>query len=569
MLEAVKFHARQLQLESFSYSHVIHNPDLPRPETAYTLTELGNRIGRRSVPTWGRDTGRGRHMLPKGDRRASLDSGGDIPFEGCTPCSERSTDRMRLGGAVAAGAGIDKSSLAPEAMLSRRDVIALAAKGIVLVGAATSVGVSPSTWRRVAAATSADSVGLAWLLGASASSKSALASVDSQGELVIRAPMISSRVLQTEDDARTIALEYEISQLTSQVRLHVYDAATGGELKVVAGNQLGMGPNDVDIPFFALSADGRYAGVLHQALRNATATPKSLDGARVAQVPQAIDNFFEIVDLQVGAPGPLSAIAAGADFAPGAQVIRGMLNGDFYVITQDRFATQTIRMITGGPSGPVVSATATSGQQGCSIPPFNLGLPWSRQTIGDGSVVVRAQGKTVQWLDLSRMTVVAALKLAGLGTENVRSIGGIGATFSPDRSTLVVASPVFGSVQAVDLRARLVRKSAALPGPRGDDSLRGYFKLDSVAISQGNDRIIALDGRATPVRMWTLGLADLGIRGSEPVGLSAAVWMNQSGTVFLATRDRATVQAGASATPASAATMSSIVGFVTPDQVWF
>jgi len=407
---------------------------------------------------------------------------------------------------------------------SRRDVLMGATLGAVRSALAIPAGgllssVAARTANvREAVSTAVDGAQVAWIWALTTKSVAQLIGIAPSGAVVGRIDATNKIVLRAPDGTAiyTIATGDSSTPPTATALVRAYSALTGALRMTI---ESGAGANT--LVNAALSPDGRYLALLD--LPEITYSGNGTYGAVV-----------DVIDLFAGRPAASRRLVVPSGTTLGGGIEFGPSGSDIYAFTYDHDDNTTITAVRLDRRRLIQTRQATGGQRGHVIPPWSL---FPARILPDGKTLVFLPYGTVQWLDLTRLTVSG--RLAVRPATNGAKPPDPAILFSNDGRMLYIANAATGFIQAIDLHRRVltgtVTLSASRQYPDFSDNIGDYQALALVqaALSTDGTRLYAFSGgikdgvqivRAPELRVVGHALRGVSIR---------AVWPSPDGqTVY-------------------------------------
>ncbi len=404
---------------------------------------------------------------------------------------------------------------------SRRDVLMDAALGAVRAAVAIPAGgllssVAARTANvREAVGTVVDGAQVAWIWALTKQGPQSLIGIAPSGAVVGRIDATNKIVLRAPDGTAiyTIATGDSSTPPTATALVRAYSALTGTLRMMI---ESGAGANTlVDA---ALSLDGRYLALLD--LPEITYAGNGTYGAAV-----------EVIDLLAGQPAASRRLVVPSGTTLGGGIEFGPSGSDIYAFTYDHDDNTTITAVRFDQRRLTQTRQATGGQRGHVIPPWSL---FPARILPDGKTLVfLADGTTVQWLDLARLTVSG--RLAARPVTNGAKPPRPAILFSNDGRMLYIANAATGLIQAIDLRRRVLAGAITLPTPSsGDSADLQALALVQAALSADGTRLYAFNsGEGDGV--WVVRTPESRVVGNWLPGVSVrAVWPSPDGQTIYA-----------------------------------
>jgi len=404
---------------------------------------------------------------------------------------------------------------------SRRDVLMDAALGAVRAAVAIPSGgllsrvAVRTAYAHGAVSTPVDGAQVAWIWALTKQAPQYLIGIAPSGAVVGRIDATNKIVLRAPDGTAiyTIATGDNSTPPTATALVRAYNALTGALRTTIESS---AGANTlVDA---ALSPDGRYLALLD--LPEITYAGNGTYGAAV-----------DVVDLFAGQPAASRRLVVPSGTTLGGGIEFAPSGNDIYAFTYDHDDNTTITAVRFDRRRLIQTRQATGGQRGHVIPPWSL---FPARILPDGKTLVfLADGTTVQWLDLARLTVSGrlAIRPATNGAKPPRPA----ILFSNDGRMLYIANAATGFIQAIDLRRRVLAGAIMLPTPSsGDSADLQALALVQAALSADGTRLYAFNsGEGDGV--WVVRTPKLRVVGNWLPGVSVrAVWPSPDGQTIYA-----------------------------------
>lgn len=454
--------------------------------------------------------------------------------EGCPGCAREYFDVARRHGATegeiqqAIGAA---SSDSPDGV-SRRELLKLAALGAARMAVlSAAAGIVPQMVVQTAAAQSADGSQIAWGRAETSADTQEMIGIAPSGGVVSQIDVRDASILRSPDGTVLYAVSTSKTGATATAMIGIYSAATGALQQTVTGRPLSVGhERGVDAVSGALSADGHYLALLHQTMVvTPTGRQVTKRDAQGTQGSIAVDNIsivngVEIIDLIAGRSLGYLQFDAAADNLLGGQIVVAPNGQSLYAFTLAGSLIPSVTVVQFDGQSLHPGPRATQGQNGHAISAGGSGFRAATRILPDNRTLIRVVGATVQWFDLSGLTLTASI---GIPQPTSRAkVAPRYTLFSADGAMLYILNAADDTVQVIDTLQRTSGGSAVLPTGESATAVMAGARGGAV-LSRDGTRLYAISGRGGD-GIVVVSLPDLTILGHWLEGVYLrAVWLSQ------------------------------------------
>lgn len=459
--------------------------------------------------------------------------------EGCENCAQGYFDLART-----YGASVEEIEHARSAVLtltatsvSRRELLkraAVATAGMTVL--TTAGGFFPQFSRLTAMA--ADGAQIAWSIGPTTANGRHLIGIDPTSHIVGQVDTTADNVLRSPDGAYLYAISARKSGISIMTVVDVFNTLTGTLQQTIRGQTLALGSDDGwDSLVPTMSADGRYLAVLHNThyvIRpHAYSVFKRLPTGQTVLVSiddATIVTGVEIFDLSRAYSLDYLKLSASPANVVGGHVEFSTDNSHLYAFTAERGLIGTIVAVQfdGHRLNEIMSATDDQSGHRISAPvPF---APSMGRIQPDGRTSIRMVDDTVEWIDLSSLTITRQLSVAP-SLPMSKPFPPL-PLFSPDGAELYIARPALGTIDAVDLVQGKQTGTLTLPQSGIGIAPVDMRAIASAIVSPDGAYLYMTDGRGGD-GIWVVHLPTLTVEQHWLMGqYIGAVWLSGDGQVL-------------------------------------
>lgn len=327
-----------------------------------------------------------------------------------------------------------------------------------------------------------------------------LVGISSQGAVVGQLGPLQAPPIRSLDGNYLYVVWPNQSGTSSVATIDIYDASTGGLVKILTGQKVALNDPQQDFDGLtpALSKDGRYLAVLHQTQLTTpgteqTFTKQESGGTNTLTFTigdTTITTALEMFDLQAGSSLGFLVLTSSAATLPVGNAAFAPDGGHIYISASDNLFNSSITAVSFNGTTMQVQATAGNGGD----PMLPLKNAWQRPNyyfLPDGVTLISFDGMTVRWFDLPTLSVTGELALTV--AQSARPYVPV-SVVAPDGGRLYNWDALGMTVSAVDLTQKVVVASLTLPAPTTTSvTIQPGVSISSAIISPDGTRLYISD----------------------------------------------------------------------------